>query len=89
MYPLIMLLFAGGTISAILLSSSESYINYIFAIVAYFIPIFLIGATYKFAGGHLPLWLTSLAKWAVRLEVVVCLVCETKPNSIRKIVVGA
>lgn len=51
MYPLIMLLFAGGTISAILLSSSESYINYIFAIVAYFIPIFLIGATYKFAGG--------------------------------------
>lgn len=50
MYPLIMLLFAGGTISAILLSSSESYINYIFAIVAYFIPVFLIGATYKFAG---------------------------------------
>lgn len=51
MYPLIMLLFAGGTISAIILAQSSSYINLLFAIVVYFIPIFLISATYKFAGG--------------------------------------
>lgn len=51
MYPLIMLLFAGGTISAILLASAGDNINKIFAIVAYFIPVFLISTTYKFAGG--------------------------------------
>lgn len=51
MYPLIMLLFAGGTISAILLSSSGDNINKFIAIIAYFIPVFLISATYKFAGG--------------------------------------
>lgn len=51
MYPLIMLLFAGGTIAAILLASTGSGINILFAIIAFFVPMFMIGATYKFAGG--------------------------------------
>jgi hypothetical protein len=51
MYPLIMLLFAGGTIAAILLASTGSGINILFAIIAFFAPMFMIGATYKFAGG--------------------------------------
>jgi hypothetical protein len=63
MYPLIMLLIAGGTIAAFVLgggdagsSSSQDTdisVNKFAAIIAYFIPIFFIGATFKFAGGVL------------------------------------
>ena len=55
MYPLIMLLIASGSVAAIILSQASApeggiNINKIFAIVAYFAPIFMIGWTFKFAG---------------------------------------
>jgi hypothetical protein len=54
MYPLIMLLLAAGSIAAIILTEGDSgqgaSFNDVFAIIAYFAPLFLIGATYKFAG---------------------------------------
>jgi MFS family permease len=53
MFPLIMLLFAAGTIGASILSNqgTVSAIDYIIVIIAYFAPLFLIPATFKFAGG--------------------------------------
>lgn len=60
MYPLIILLFAAGTISALILVQSGSpidqdnvNINKFFAIIAFFAPLFLIGATFKMAGSGL------------------------------------
>lgn len=51
MYPLVMMLFAGGTIAAFLLASAGGGINLLFAIIAFFVPVFMVGATFKFAGG--------------------------------------
>jgi hypothetical protein len=51
MYPLIMLLFAAGTMGAhILLSSGSGIVTEVSAIIAFFAPIFMISMTYKFAG---------------------------------------
>ena len=55
MYPLIMLLIAGGTVAATILATSGASqdginIGKILAVIAYFAPIFMIGWTYKFAG---------------------------------------
>lgn len=53
MYPLIMLLFAAGAISSIILSRAEISFNMFFALIAYFAPLFLIGATFKLAGNFM------------------------------------
>lgn len=56
LFPLIMLLFATGTIAAYILASSSGSNDYtynLFALMAYFIPIFLIGSTFKLAGSGL------------------------------------
>ncbi len=50
MYPLIMLLFAGGAIAANIIAKSGGEYSGLFAVIAYFAPMFLIGATFKFAG---------------------------------------
>lgn len=53
MMPLITLLFAAGAISSkiIMSSSQDQTFSMIAAIIAYFAPLFLITATFKFAGG--------------------------------------
>lgn len=57
MFPLIALLFAAGQIFAAITvsmepdNSAQGGLNDIIAIIAYFAPLFLIPATYKFAGG--------------------------------------
>jgi hypothetical protein len=55
MFPLIMGLFAAGAITASILanaspSSQGVSLNEIFAIIAYFAPMFLVGYTFKYAG---------------------------------------
>ena len=54
MFPIIMLLFAGGVIGAKIISSTgsgiPSFLAALGAIVAYFGPLFLIPATFKYAG---------------------------------------
>jgi len=50
MYPLIMVLFAAGTIGAYVITSSGVGLAQFAAIIAYFGPLFLIPATFKYAG---------------------------------------
>ena len=50
MYPLIMVLFAAGTIGAYVIVNSGLALAQFAAIVAYFGPLFLIPATFKYAG---------------------------------------
>lgn len=66
MYPLIMLLFAAGTIMAYLLADAGGAEFKIFAILAYFIPLFLIGFTFKFAGSGL----ASISKLSGKLNAM-------------------
>lgn len=50
MYPMIMGLFAAGAISAYIIVQSGGSYSKLLATIAYFAPMFLIGATFKFAG---------------------------------------
>jgi hypothetical protein len=50
MYPLIMVLFAAGTIGAYVITNSDVNLAQFAAIIAYFGPLFLIPATFKYAG---------------------------------------
>lgn len=53
MFPLIMILFAAGAIGASILANqtNPSATDFIAVIIIYFIPLFLIPSTFKFAGG--------------------------------------
>lgn len=51
MFPLIMVLIASGKIAASIIGQQENTISPIIALVVYFLPLFLIPATFKFAGG--------------------------------------
>lgn len=51
MFPLIMVLIASGKIAASIIGQQDNAISPIIALVVYFLPLFLIPTTFKFAGG--------------------------------------
>lgn len=51
MFPLIMVLIASGKIAASIIGQQDNAISPLIALIVYFLPLFLIPATFKFAGG--------------------------------------
>lgn len=50
MYPLIMILFASGTVAATIMAGTGDGMGDLLAVISFYAPVFLIGATFKFAG---------------------------------------